>query len=408
MQKRRNKKQLAKKVVTGSAKVPLKSAVFLVTKTGKFVFKLPAQVAYRGTRGAYRKMKSRRRVGPGMIFSEAGDQQVIEGPLHKWVNYVRGWQKRWFLLEAPGLLAYYSNHKKKTCLGTIPLSDAVVTISRRSPLRFVVDTDYGIFYLRATSADQRNQWIQGIKHSQQQAEQPDISEGDEGMTGGDDDMSDSGDEEYEPYGYGNPNPALMSELDQRLALVTTRLTDLEAEKEKFSLLVSLQAAAEGAGGGDGNDSQGQLGLGEAATQLQSVMTLLESTVQELQLARGTLRAQNRFRVRNGSYVGSYDDDDDYDVTTPRHRSFAIVMCDLSARPYTGVDRSYLMGCLCRQDDDDDDDDDDDEGAVGRWAGAHAAAAQSDSGPNRNAEEQEEGVESRDGSDSDDYWDVAEK
>ncbi len=130
------------------------------------MFKLPAQVAYRGTRGAYRKMKRRKRNGRGMIFSEDGDHQVVEGPLHKWVNYLRGWRKRWFILESPGLLAYYSNHKKKTCLGTIPLTDAVVTISRRSPLRFVVDTDYGVFYLRATSAEQRDQWIEGIKDSQ--------------------------------------------------------------------------------------------------------------------------------------------------------------------------------------------------------------------------------------------------
>ena len=112
-------------------------------------------------------MKSRRRLGRGIMFSEVGDHQVIEGPLHRWVNDVRGWQKRWFLLEAPGLLAYYGNHKKKNCLGTIPLADATVTISRRSPLRFVVDTpDYGVFYLRATSADQRNQWIRGIQESQ--------------------------------------------------------------------------------------------------------------------------------------------------------------------------------------------------------------------------------------------------
>jgi hypothetical protein len=104
----------------------------------------------------------------------------------------------------------------------------------------VVDTDYGIFYLRATSADQRNQWIQGIQHSQLQAEQPDISEGDEGMTGGDDDMSDSGDDyggDYGPYGYGNPSPALTSELDERLAKVTNRLANLDAEKQKFSQLV---------------------------------------------------------------------------------------------------------------------------------------------------------------------------
>jgi hypothetical protein len=65
------------------------------------VFKLPAQVAYRGTRGAYRKMKSRRRVGPGMIFSEAGDQQVIEGPLHKWANYVVG-------ILRPALVSFFA------------------------------------------------------------------------------------------------------------------------------------------------------------------------------------------------------------------------------------------------------------------------------------------------------------
>jgi hypothetical protein len=266
-QQPRNKKQLAKKVVKGSAKVPLKSAVFLVTKTGepqrpappstavaiallvavvvlnllrcgaggsgKFVFKLPAQVAYRGTRGAYRKMKSRRRVGRGMIFSEVGGHHVVEGPLHKWVNYLRGWRKRWFILEAPGLLAYYSNHKKKTCLGTIPLSDAVVTISRRSPLRFVVDTDYGIFYLRATSAEQRDQWIHGIKDSQllheyQQSNDPTVSEGEEGMRrahvldrdlggGGYDDYDIDDDDEDDGYGYGYGNAparADTSELDE--------------------------------------------------------------------------------------------------------------------------------------------------------------------------------------------------
>lgn len=146
------------------------------------MFKLPAQVAYRGTRGAYRKMKRRKRVGRGMIFSEDGDHQVVEGPLHNWVNYLRGWRRRWFILESPGLLAYYSNHKKKTCLGTIPLTDATVTISRRSPLRFVVDTDYGVFYLRATSAEQRDQWIDGIKDSQvlydlQQGREPPVSAG---------------------------------------------------------------------------------------------------------------------------------------------------------------------------------------------------------------------------------------
>jgi hypothetical protein len=44
--------------------------------------------------------------------------------------------------------------------------ESVVTISRRSPLRFVLDTEsYGVFYLRAACAEQRSQWIRGIQRS---------------------------------------------------------------------------------------------------------------------------------------------------------------------------------------------------------------------------------------------------
>eukprot|EP01047_Picozoa_sp_COSAG01_P041302 COSAG01_NODE_3535_length_5961_cov_70.329922_3_plen_95_part_00 len=60
--------------------------------------------------------------GPTTSFSEVGETVAIEGPLYRWVNYVRGWQRRWFVLSAPGLLMYYGNQKKKSCLGTIPLS----------------------------------------------------------------------------------------------------------------------------------------------------------------------------------------------------------------------------------------------------------------------------------------------
>lgn len=208
------------------------SLTFVLTEAfygpGKFVFKLPAQVAYRGTRGAYRKMKRHKRNQRGMIFSEDGDHQVVEGPLHKWVNYLRGWRKRWFILESPGLLAYYSNHKKKACLGTIPLTDADVTISRRSPLRFVVDTDYGVFYLRATSAEQRDQWIEGIKESQilndlQQGREPPISAGEgsdlrtpgPGRNGGYDEYDSMDDRIYGGYGSQSPEVAIdPTELDE--------------------------------------------------------------------------------------------------------------------------------------------------------------------------------------------------
>jgi len=328
--KPRNKKQLAKKVVAGSAKVPLKSAVFLVTKTGKFVFKLPAQAAIRGTRGAYRKMKSRKRLRRGMIISEAGDHHVVEGPLHNWVNYVRGWRKRWFILEAPGLLTYYSNHKKKTCLGTIPLCDAVVTISRHSPLRFVVDTDYGVFYLRATSADQRDQWIDGIRDSQMLHDFQHVREPSSAGEGGVSQTQEHGpdDDGYEGYtmgdracaGHGNGmrmgsgyQAAIdATELDERLALVDTRIAELVAENLQFSRLVhgakdhrssavsNEDTLVEESAAGNGTIAdRGEMDGVEpshasttdttaVAQQMQTVVELMQDTLAALSLARAEI------------------------------------------------------------------------------------------------------------------------
>eukprot|EP01051_Picozoa_sp_SAG22_P015647 SAG22_NODE_2076_length_3044_cov_9.837691_2_plen_108_part_00 len=72
-------------------------------------------------------------------------------------------------MACTGLLTYYKNHKKKSCLGTISLSNAIVTVSSTDSARFVVDTDYGVFYLRTQSenqAEQREEWIKTIQLSQ--------------------------------------------------------------------------------------------------------------------------------------------------------------------------------------------------------------------------------------------------
>ena len=73
-------------------------------------------------------------------------------------------------METPGLLSFYKDHKKKEgCLGTIPLSNAVVTVSKSDESRFVIDTEYGVFYLRTRSANrlqQRDDWISTIRLSQ--------------------------------------------------------------------------------------------------------------------------------------------------------------------------------------------------------------------------------------------------
>ena len=96
----------------------------------------------------------------------------IEGQMQRYTNYIRGWQTRWFVMEAPGLLTYYKSHKKKSCLGTISLSNAIVTLSTTDAngARFVIDTDYGVFYLRTQSEnmeEQRDEWVKTIQMSQE-------------------------------------------------------------------------------------------------------------------------------------------------------------------------------------------------------------------------------------------------
>gem|GEM_PF-6024947 len=33
---------------------------------------------------------------------------ILEGPLTKWTNVMKGWQHRWFVLDDSGVLSYYT------------------------------------------------------------------------------------------------------------------------------------------------------------------------------------------------------------------------------------------------------------------------------------------------------------
>eukprot|EP01051_Picozoa_sp_SAG22_P015646 SAG22_NODE_2076_length_3044_cov_9.837691_1_plen_132_part_00 len=91
----RRKRQIAKRVAKGMAIAPFKGTLFVFKGTGKLAFVMPARMMHK----AARKIKPKRRIG--IVFNSQAEGR-IEGQLQRWVNYLRGWQTRWFVMEAPG------------------------------------------------------------------------------------------------------------------------------------------------------------------------------------------------------------------------------------------------------------------------------------------------------------------
>ncbi|CAG0914357.1 unnamed protein product [Notodromas monacha] len=87
----------------------------------------------------------------------------MKGWLYKWTNYIKGYQKRWFVLN-DGLLSYYrspaeTNH---TCRGTISLHGA--TISTEDACNFVISTcGTQTWHLKASSEVLRQRWVLGLE-----------------------------------------------------------------------------------------------------------------------------------------------------------------------------------------------------------------------------------------------------
>ncbi|CAG2197173.1 ORP9_10_11 [Mytilus edulis] len=77
---------------------------------------------------------------------------VIEGPLSKWTNVMKGWQYRWFVLdEASGLLSYYTG--------------AIIGIDDEDDSTFTLSVDQKTFHFQARDGDEREKWIQGLENS---------------------------------------------------------------------------------------------------------------------------------------------------------------------------------------------------------------------------------------------------
>uniref|UniRef100_W5LH79 Oxysterol-binding protein n=1 Tax=Astyanax mexicanus TaxID=7994 RepID=W5LH79_ASTMX len=75
---------------------------------------------------------------------------IMEGPLSKWTNLMKGWQYRWFVLDYnAGLLSYYTG--------------AVIGIDDEDDSTFTITVDQKTFHFQARDADEREKWIHALE-----------------------------------------------------------------------------------------------------------------------------------------------------------------------------------------------------------------------------------------------------
>ncbi|EDO44125.1 predicted protein [Nematostella vectensis] len=87
----------------------------------------------------------------------------FRGWLLKWTNYIKGYQRRWFVLSN-GLLSYYRNQAEMahTCRGTINLAGAF--IDTEDACSFVISNGgTQVFHLRASTEVERQRWVTALE-----------------------------------------------------------------------------------------------------------------------------------------------------------------------------------------------------------------------------------------------------
>ncbi|GAB6026499.1 hypothetical protein CHUAL_012924 [Chamberlinius hualienensis] len=147
-------------------------------------------------------------------MSEQKQQQLepeMKGWLYKWTNYIKGYQKRWFVLSN-GLLSYYRSQAEMahTCRGTISLQGAV--IHTEDSCNFVISNGgTQTFHLKATSEVERQRWVTALELAKAKAIRQIDSEDEE---------------EYEMNSQPDKN-----ELQSVLKTLSTKLEDLNTCNE---------------------------------------------------------------------------------------------------------------------------------------------------------------------------------
>lgn len=98
-----------------------------------------------------------------MAESKSNHSDQYKGWLYKWTNYIKGYQKRWFVLQN-GFLSYYRNQAEMSnaCRGTINLANAF--IHTQDSCSFVISNSGTMtFHLKAGSEVERQKWVTALE-----------------------------------------------------------------------------------------------------------------------------------------------------------------------------------------------------------------------------------------------------
>ncbi|CAM4730450.1 hypothetical protein PO909_022348 [Leuciscus waleckii] len=95
---------------------------------------------------------------------------TYKGWLFKWTNYLKGYQRRWFVLSN-GLLSYYRTQAEMahTCRGTITL--ATVHIEMGDTYHFVLTSGGRSYHLKAYTEGECQRWVSALQQAKANATQ---------------------------------------------------------------------------------------------------------------------------------------------------------------------------------------------------------------------------------------------
>uniref|UniRef100_A0A8C5HC07 Oxysterol-binding protein n=1 Tax=Gouania willdenowi TaxID=441366 RepID=A0A8C5HC07_GOUWI len=102
---------------------------------------------------------------PGLHLSQL---DTYKGWLFKWTNYLKGYQRRWFVLSN-GLLSYYRTQAEMahTCRGTIPLATAHIEVG--DTCHMVLSSGGRSYHLKATSEGECQRWVSALQQAKANA-----------------------------------------------------------------------------------------------------------------------------------------------------------------------------------------------------------------------------------------------
>uniref|UniRef100_A0A3Q2XH68 Oxysterol binding protein n=1 Tax=Hippocampus comes TaxID=109280 RepID=A0A3Q2XH68_HIPCM len=155
----------------------------------------------------------------------AGD--AYKGWVFKWTNYIKGYQRRWFVLSN-GLLSYYRTQAEMghTCRGTINLATATITVD--DACNFVISNGGAqTYHLKASCEVERQRWITALELAKAKAARLQTESDDSG-----DDFSQL--PPTAPSGQGGGGGSQNSEVQSALRTLGSKVEDLSTCNDLIS------------------------------------------------------------------------------------------------------------------------------------------------------------------------------